>query len=65
MFSPDMLVHHMDTSFVAADEIIQNVTGKLEGGKGQTHREILDQAIQKRKQVGFNVGRLTVIGQKS
>lgn len=64
MLSPELVSYQLDTALAACEEMSVNVLDALGGGEGDEMRRMIEHVQQNRKSIGYNVGRLTVIGQK-
>ncbi|KAK0744967.1 S-adenosyl-L-methionine-dependent methyltransferase [Apiosordaria backusii] len=63
-FPLELLPFQLDTALMASEEVSYKVLDRMEGDLGSRCRELISQVFRDRQKLAYNVGRLTVIGQR-
>ncbi|KAI1386117.1 S-adenosyl-L-methionine-dependent methyltransferase [Hypoxylon trugodes] len=63
-FPLDLLVFQLDTALMASEEVSYKALDPMRNGSGDTCRGVISKVFRDRQKLAYNVGRLTVIGQR-
>lgn len=63
-FPMELLPFQLDTALMASEEVTVKVLDPLRNGSGNRCRKLISEVSRNRQNIAYNVGRLTVIGQR-
>lgn len=63
-FPLELLPFQLDTALMASEEVSFKVLDPMNNGSGERCRELISEVFKQRQSLAYNVGRLTVIGQR-
>ncbi|OAK99154.1 hypothetical protein IQ06DRAFT_294576 [Phaeosphaeriaceae sp. SRC1lsM3a] len=63
-FPPELLPYQLDTALMASEEISFKALDKISKETGDKCRALISQTFKERQRLAYNVGRLTVVGQR-
>lgn len=63
-FPPELLPFQLDTALMASEEVSYQALDPIDNGSGERCRNLISDVFQHRQQLAYNVGRLTVVGQR-
>ncbi|KAI1475583.1 S-adenosyl-L-methionine-dependent methyltransferase [Daldinia eschscholtzii] len=63
-FPLELLPFQLDTALMASEEISYKALDRLRNGSGDRCRELIFKVFQNRQKLAYNIGRLTVVGQR-
>ncbi|TRX93371.1 hypothetical protein FHL15_005646 [Xylaria flabelliformis] len=64
LFPPELLAFQLDTALMASEEVSYKVLDPMDNGSGDQCRALISEVFRNRQKLAYNVGRLTVVGQK-
>lgn len=63
-FPLELLTFQLDTALMASEEVSYKALDPMGNGSGDQCRALISAVFQNRQNLAYNVGRLTVVGQK-
>lgn len=63
-FPLELLPFQLDTALMASEEVSFKALDPMNNGSGDRCRELISEVFKHRQSLAYNVGRLTVIGQR-
>lgn len=63
-FPLEFLPFQLDTALMASEEVSVKVLDPMHNGSGERCRELICDVSRHRQSLAYNVGRLTVVGQR-
>lgn len=63
-FPPELLPFQLDTALMASEEVSYKALDPMGNGLGERCRDLISKVFEHRQQLAYNVGRLTVVGQR-
>ncbi|OTA58319.1 hypothetical protein K449DRAFT_436681 [Hypoxylon sp. EC38] len=63
-FPLELLLFQLDTALMACEEVSYKALDRMGNGSGSRCRELISKVHQNRQKLAYNIGRLTVVGQR-